>query len=57
MRSHKSRHQNSRSSSTPPGVTGHLNYFLLLTGISAVGVLVVLLLMWLLKDEAKQQKT
>jgi hypothetical protein len=30
---------------------------LLLTGNSAVGVLVVLLLMWLLKDEAKQQKT
>jgi hypothetical protein len=29
----------------------------LLTGNSAVGVLVVLLLMWLLKDEAKQQKT
>jgi nitrate/nitrite transporter NarK len=39
-----------------PGVTGHLNYFLLLTGISAVGVMVVLLLVWLLKNEAKQRE-
>ena len=39
-----------------PGVTGHQNYFLLLTGISAVGVMVVLLLVWLLKNEAKQRE-
>ncbi|MCH8891712.1 MAG: MFS transporter [Myxococcales bacterium] len=37
-----------------PGITGHLNYFLLLTGISAVGVVIVLVLMSLLKNAAKQ---
>ncbi len=37
-----------------PGVTGHLNYFLLLTGISAVGVVIVLVLMPLLKNASKQ---
>jgi len=33
-----------------PGVAGHLNYFLLLSGISAVGLVIVLILMSLLKN-------
>jgi nitrate/nitrite transporter NarK len=33
-----------------PGVTGHMNYFTLLTGISAVGVVIVLILTSLLKN-------
>jgi len=33
-----------------PGVAGHMNYFLLLAGISAVGVAIVLILMSLLKN-------
>jgi len=37
-----------------PGVTGHLNYFLLLSGISAVGVIVVLILTSLLKNDPKR---
>jgi nitrate/nitrite transporter NarK len=37
-----------------PGLTGHLNYFLLLTGISAVGVVIVLVLISLLKNAPKQ---
>jgi nitrate/nitrite transporter NarK len=37
-----------------PGVAGHLNYFLLLTGISAVGVVIVLILMSLLKNASAQ---
>ncbi len=37
-----------------PGVTGHMNYFLLLTGISAVGVVIVLVLTSLLKNASKQ---
>ncbi len=37
-----------------PGVTGHMNYFLLLTGISAVGVVIVLILTSLLKNASKQ---
>jgi nitrate/nitrite transporter NarK len=36
-----------------PGVTGHLSYFLLLSGISAVGVVTVLVLMSLLKNTSK----
>jgi nitrate/nitrite transporter NarK len=36
-----------------PGVTGHLNYFLFLSGISAVGVVIVLILMLLLKNDPK----
>ena len=37
-----------------PGVTGHMNYFLLLAGISAVGVVIVLILTSLLKNASKQ---
>jgi hypothetical protein len=37
-----------------PGVAGHLNYFLFLTGISAVGVVIVLILISLLKNAPKQ---
>jgi nitrate/nitrite transporter NarK len=37
-----------------PGLTGHLNYFLLLTGISAVGVVIVLVLISLLKNAPEQ---
>jgi nitrate/nitrite transporter NarK len=37
-----------------PGITGHLNYFLFLTGISAVGVVIVLILISLLKNAPKQ---
>jgi nitrate/nitrite transporter NarK len=37
-----------------PGVTGHLNYFLFLTGISVVGVVIVLILTSLLKNRPKQ---
>jgi len=33
-----------------PGVPGHLDYFLLLTGISALGFAIVLVLTWLLKN-------
>ena len=36
-----------------PGITGHMNYFLLLTGISAVGVVIVLILTSLLKSTSK----
>lgn len=36
-----------------PGVTGHMNYFLLLTGISAVGVVIALILTSLLKNTSK----
>jgi nitrate/nitrite transporter NarK len=36
-----------------PGVTGHMNYFLLLTGISAVGVAVALILISMLKGASK----
>jgi nitrate/nitrite transporter NarK len=37
-----------------PGVAGHMNYFLLLTGISAVGVAFALILMSLLKSAPKR---
>ena len=37
-----------------PGATGHLNYFLFLTGISAVGVAVVWILTSLLKSDPKR---
>jgi nitrate/nitrite transporter NarK len=37
-----------------PGLTGHLNHFLLLTGISAVGVVIILVLISLLKNAPKQ---
>jgi nitrate/nitrite transporter NarK len=37
-----------------PGVTGHMNYFLLLTGISAAGVVIVLILTSMLKSTSKQ---
>jgi nitrate/nitrite transporter NarK len=37
-----------------PGVPGHLNYFLLLTGISAVGVAIALILAALLKSAPKR---
>jgi nitrate/nitrite transporter NarK len=37
-----------------PGITGHQNYFLLLAGISAVGVVVVLVLSSLLKNAPRQ---
>jgi nitrate/nitrite transporter NarK len=37
-----------------PGVTGHQNYFLFLAGISAVGVVIVLILSSLLKNTPKQ---
>ncbi len=37
-----------------PGVAGHQNYFLLLAGISAVGVVIVLILMSLLKNASAQ---
>jgi nitrate/nitrite transporter NarK len=37
-----------------PGVTGHLNYFLFLAGISAVGVVIVLILNSLLKNAPRQ---
>jgi len=37
-----------------PGVTGHLNYFLFLAGISAVGVVIVLILNSLLNNESTQ---
>jgi nitrate/nitrite transporter NarK len=37
-----------------PGVTGHQNYFLLLAGISAVGVVIVLILTSMLKNASKQ---
>ena len=37
-----------------PGVTGHMNYFLLLAGISAVGVVIALILTSLLKNVSKQ---
>jgi len=40
-----------------PGVTGHLNYFLLLTGISAVGVVTTLILISMLKSASKQPGT
>jgi len=37
-----------------PGIAGHQNYFLLLAGISAVGVVTVLILTSLLKNESQQ---
>ena len=37
-----------------PGVTGHMNYFLLLAEISAVGVVIILILTSLLKNASKQ---
>jgi nitrate/nitrite transporter NarK len=37
-----------------PGVTGHLNYFLFLAGISAVGVVIVLILNSLLNNDSTQ---
>jgi nitrate/nitrite transporter NarK len=37
-----------------PGIAGHQNYFLLLAGISAVGVVTVLILTSLLKKESQQ---
>jgi nitrate/nitrite transporter NarK len=37
-----------------PGIAGHQNYFLLLAGISAIGVVTVLILTSLLKNESQQ---
>jgi nitrate/nitrite transporter NarK len=37
-----------------PGVTGHLNYFMFLAGISVIGVVIVLILTLLLKNDPKQ---